>query len=99
MPRSRTAAPSRLSDDRAGTDRSGRHGEGERVSVLIMPNRAGLERALGGVSMLVVDLSDVTFIGSIAAAIVIDVLQNRSDVQVLKILSGYAVRRCSRWSG
>jgi hypothetical protein len=53
-------------------------------------HRCGIRHrsALGGVSMLVVDLCDVTFIGSIPAAIVTDVLRNRSDVQVLKIVNG-----------
>ncbi|MHA6792637.1 STAS domain-containing protein [Pseudonocardia bannensis] len=61
--------------------------------------RAGLERALGGTPTLVIDLCEVTFIGSIAAAIVIDVLQHQSDRQVIKVVSGQCGTKVFRMVG
>ncbi|MHA6793017.1 STAS domain-containing protein [Pseudonocardia bannensis] len=50
--------------------------------------RAGLERTVGTAPTIVVDLGEVTFIGSIAIAIIIDVLQRLSDFQTLKVVTG-----------
>ncbi|NMH96154.1 STAS domain-containing protein [Pseudonocardia acidicola] len=50
--------------------------------------RAGLERTAGAAPVVVVDLTEVTFIGSIAAAIIYAVLRELSDHQVVKLVTG-----------
>ncbi|NMH91680.1 STAS domain-containing protein [Pseudonocardia bannensis] len=49
--------------------------------------RTGLERTVGTARTIVIDLGEVTFIGSIAVAIILDVLPALSDVQALKVVT------------